>query len=321
MSRTARGVAVLMILFFSGFGAGYAQESAGPGGSIVEEKIIPIGAGERGELDSLITDMEADKEGTTFSTVESYIKYMPSREADAMDGKVGITESDAEYSYDIKAFGKMPLELSLETRYIGIDNSTGVKLPAHLTKMAAGFEATLPFFGVDNTYLRIGGYPSFYGDNWTFEASDFYMPARTYIIYKPRDNLIFICGVAVFPQFRDSVWPILGLIYKPNDRLSFNLTPDRPNISYALTEKLDIFAMVDAYYGEFKVDKDGRSDTSLMYKEKFAGSGLSYKLGSSAKLFFTGGGVFGRTLKYRDSLGKVNVKNGGFVELRAEIKI
>ncbi len=42
--------------------------------------------------------------------VDSYFRYMPSRGVDAQSGKVEILEADSEYSYEFKAFDKLPVK-------------------------------------------------------------------------------------------------------------------------------------------------------------------------------------------------------------------
>src|SRR5580704_16506391 len=76
--------------------------------------------------------------------LDTYARYVPSRSAQEQSGKVGIIESEFEYAYQLKAFDKLPVKFSIGSQYIGINNSTAVKLPAHLTAATAGIETTLP---------------------------------------------------------------------------------------------------------------------------------------------------------------------------------
>jgi len=254
--------------------------------------------------------------------LDSYLRFMPPQGADAQSGKVSVTESASEYSYDIKVFGKLPIEFAVSSRYIGINNTTVVKLPAHLTEAAIGMEAVLPFFNVDKTYLTIGLAPSFFTDNWNFHASSFRLPQRYFFIYQVDEKLAFVCGVEVIPDFADPVSPILGFIYKPNERLVFNITPERPEISYALNNKLTVLLEGDRQNREFEVSKDGIKNTVLEYNEMHLGAGLRYRPNKNIKSSLTAGSVFNRSIKYRDdSLGKVGIKNGLYVELRVDMVI
>lgn len=254
--------------------------------------------------------------------VDTYVRYMPSRKVEAQSGKVKITDSDFEYSYAFKAFGKLPLELSLQQEYMSIDNTTVVELPAHLVGMSLGIETTLPFFNFDKTYLRMDVNPSFFSDNWVFHTSSFRIPTDAYLIYQPDKKWTFVAGVAVYPDFQIPVLPILGFIYKPNDRLSFNIVPKRPNISYILNEKVTLYAEGgSALNEEYEVKKGNQTNVVLRYRESHLGAGIKYKCNKFIQSSLSVGGVFNRYLQYKDSLGKVHIKNGLYSEFRVEIKI
>jgi len=330
MFKRLLSVAVALVLFAVLFpvflNAAYAAEEALLAAAVEEagnarEEAAPAGIDFRQKLNAIVTDMKRERQEQSAMAVEAYTRYMPSSGAHDMSGDVGVVDSAAEYSYAFKAFDKLPVQFGLKTKYIGVDNSTGVKLPAKMTGLTIGVETTFPFFKLDKTYVRVGAYPSFFGENWSMEASTFRLPSRFFLIHEANDKLILIAGVAVYPRFRQSVWPIAGFLYKPNDRLSFSITPERPNVSYKLSERLTVFAVADASYGEYEVKKDGRDNAILQYKEYSLGTGLTYKLNNSVDITLDGGAAFNRYFKYRDSLGKVNVKNGGYVELRTEIKL
>jgi hypothetical protein len=254
------------------------------------------------------------------NALDSYLRQMPSRGAKAQSGKVGIVEAASEYSYQVKAFGKLPVEFALGAGYIGINNTTAVKLPAHLTSTAFGLETTVPFFNLDKTYFTLGAAALFASDDWNFRSSSFRIPQRYFLIYQPNEQWTFIGGVGVWPDYDEVVWPILGFIYKPNDRLTFNIVPKGPEISYDVNEKLTVFGEGDMSTAEYEVTKDGRKNVVLEYNEVHLGAGLRYKFNRYIKGSVAAGGIFGRSLKYRDdSLGKVAIENGLYSEFRMEI--
>lgn len=254
--------------------------------------------------------------------LDTYVRYIGSRGAGGQSGKVKIIDSAAEYSYETKLFDKLPVQFGVAARYIGVDNTTVVELPAHLTSAGFGMEVTLPFFDVDKTYLNIGLAPSFFSDNWNFRSSTFSLLQRYFLIYQPDEKWIFVCGVDYSPRFRDPVSPILGFIYKPNERLAFNIIPDSPEISYLLDDKLTVFIQGGSTSNEYRVKKDGLKNVVLNYDEMHLGAGLRYKWNKYITGSFTAGGMFNRSIHYRDdSLGKVTIDNGPFVEFRLVMAI
>ena len=252
---------------------------------------------------------------------DSYMRYMPSRNVEAMSGEVELIASYAEYSYEFKAFDKLPVKISVENEYIGIEDSVSIDLPAHLVGSGTDIETTLPFFNFNETYLRLGINPSFYADDWDARSSAFRIPMRYFLIHRPNDKWTFVAGVAVYPDFEDEVWPLLGFIYKPNDRLTFHLVPDRPNITYILNDSLALFTEGEITSAEFEVTRNNVKDVVLHYKEARLTGGIKYKLNPHIQTSVTAGGVFNRLLKYRDDLGKVNIKNGLYSEFRIEAEL
>lgn len=254
--------------------------------------------------------------------VDTWVRDIPSRSAEDQSGHVGITESEFEYAYQPKLFGQLPVKLSIDSRDMWIDNSTAVDLPSHLTGVTAGVETTVPVFTLEHAYFHLGVFPSFYSDNWTFGSENFRIPSKYYFIYVLNDKWTFVAGAAVYPRYDTNLSPILGFIYKPNDKLTFYLVPDRPNVSYALTDRLTLFAEGwDKTDDEYIVDRGTAKNVTLKYAEGHLGTGIRFKLTQDAQIILSGGEIFNNYLDYLDGNGKVDMKNGPYVELRFTMKI
>jgi hypothetical protein len=251
---------------------------------------------------------------------DSYVRFMPPTGSDSQSGKIGLITAASEYNYQFKAFDKIPIEFAVVSKYIGINNSTAVKLPAKLTSVGFGAEATFPFFNLDKTYFTIGLAPSFYSDNWRFNSSTFSLQQRYFLIYQPNEKLTLIGGVEYCPGFRPSLYPLVGLIYKPNDRLTFNLIPDNPEISYDLNNKWTVFAQGNNTSEQYKVKQGDLKNVVLNYDEMRLGGGLRCALNKNIKTSLSAGTVFNRSIEYKqDSLGKVAPNSGFYTEFRIDI--
>jgi hypothetical protein len=282
-----------------------------------ENPSVPVNPEYRQELGHVVTI----KEDELPWELDTYARYMPYQGADAQSGKVAIVDSASELSYDAKLFGELPVEFAIGSRYIGIDNTTSVNLPSRLTQISFGAETILPFF-FDKTYFAVGLAPSFYSDNWNINSSSFRIPQRYFFIYQANQKLAFICGVEVIPDFEDAVSPILGFIYKPNDRLAFNITPSKPEITYGLSDRLTLLLEADMSCDEFEVNKDNLKNVVLEYNEMHLGTGVKYQVNKNIQSSISGGFIFNRSIKYKDDdLGKVSLKNGLYTELRVNISI
>ncbi|MDD5432697.1 MAG: hypothetical protein PHO70_06930 [Candidatus Omnitrophica bacterium] len=294
--------------------------------SKVQEEELSEDSGQRSyrqQLKTIIKEETESEEAAMPQEVDSYVRFIPKKTVKAMDGKVGITNAATEYSYDWKAFGKIPVEFALGSGYIGINESVQqVSLPSQLTRLSMGAEVTLPVLVVDKTYVRFGLSPTFLADGWDYAAADFRLLGRCFLINQPNDKWVFIAGVAVFPETKNRIVPIAGFIYKPNDKLTFNIMPDRPYVSYLLNKKLTVFVEGGSAGGEYVVDMDNQhTNVKLDYNELHAGLGLKYKVNKFAECSLSSGSVFNHNLEYRESLGKVAIKNGMYTEFRVDLRI
>ncbi|MBU1125479.1 MAG: hypothetical protein KKC84_05605, partial [Candidatus Omnitrophica bacterium] len=197
--------------------------------------------------------------------VDSYFRHMPSSKIKEGSGRIEVMEVSSGVAYSFKAFAQFPVEVSLENNYISLEDSIHMELPAHLVSLKAGIETTLPFLGLDSTYLRFGVIPGVYGDDWNFDTSDFRISAQTYAIYIPDEQWTFILGVGISSDSDPECYPIGGLIYTPNDRLIVRLVPDRPGISYRLNDKLTVFTEGGWSRTEYDVKEATHKKAALNY--------------------------------------------------------
>lgn len=265
-------------------------------------------------------DKDAQKDTAT-TEISSSARYIPTHTVNASTGEIGITTIESEYDYKFKAKGEIPLKFSLGSQYIEIINTTQVILPSKLTGLNTGFETTLPFFQFNNSYLRIKINPGFYNDNWDINTSSFRIPLHSFIIYKPKDKWVFIAGIAVYPDFENNLRPILGFIYRPNDKLTYNIVPKNPNINYRLHERTDLFTEAGLSVQEFETTKDNLKNVILEYNETRLAAGVKYKFNKLMQSAFAVGGVFNRSLKYQDNFGKAVIKDSVYTELKIDIAI
>ncbi len=238
-------------------------------------------------------------------------------EADAYIGYAPETYSTGwEYSYDCKFFDKLPVTFSVGTDSMFISKKGAVSLPARLTAITADAETILPLFGLKGAYIGAGISPSFYSDSWSFEASSFRLPSRGFLIYQPDEKWTLIGGVAVFPKLKYPIWPIFGVVYKPVEELTFNLLSEEPNVTYDLNDRISLFAEGNFTYDEYEVDRGAAKNVILKYEAGSAGGGVEFKFSKFAKAALAAGGVFDRSLKYRDGNGETDLRGGFYTELR-----
>ena len=249
-------------------------------------------------------------------------KHIFSSGVDAQPGDIKILEVQYDYRYPFKAYGELPVEVSLKVGHIDIDEDVPVKLPNQLEARRLGVGVKFPAFFIDDDrfFMGIDVFPTMNTDDYDWESGAFRIPSKAYLIFKESDDFILVAGVSVRPEYDSMVIPVLGLIYKPNDRLSFNLALDDPNITYNLTDKTKLLWEFDYTLEEYEVTRDRERHVVLKYRDFSTGVGIEHTFWKDVSIAVKVGGVFARRLEYKDDSGKVDPDAGIYTGARLAAK-
>ncbi len=254
-------------------------------------------------------------------SLDGYVRYLPSLSEETTSDRIDITESNLEYNYELKLFNQVPLDLGWALQDIAINNATPLDLPAHLVGIGTNIETVLPMFTINNFYVNVGVTPGFYGDSFNFDSSNFKLSNHYVLVYRPNENLTFLGGVAIYYHEETSKFPIVGVNYKPNDKLTFDITTDEQNISYSLNDKVDLFIRGGVSIDEFSI-RQNNDEKTVRYVEQRLGGGITLKINKSLNCSISSGEIFNATLKYRDLPGKISLKDGAlYTEFSLELKL
>ena len=214
--------------------------------------------------------------------------------------------------------GQLPVEILLNIGHKDINTDSPVDLPSHLEerrlKLAVKFP--VPFVSDDRFFMGIDILPTLNTDNWDWRSGAFRIPFRSYLIFKESDDFILVGGVTVRPEYEREVIPLIGLIYRPNDRLAFNLASDDPNISYKLNDATLLRWELQYAFDEYEVTRGAQEGVVLRYQEISSGFGIEHQFNETFKGTVSAGGVFNRQLEYKDDVGKVAPETGFYTSAR-----
>jgi hypothetical protein len=266
--------------------------------------------------------IQVQAEEVTNPTVEfdSYFRYRPSVDREQAPGKISLIESGAEVGYNFKIADKLPVSIAVGQEFVGInEENISVPLPARLTQIYVDLDTYLPT-PFKKVYLGVRVSPSFNSDNWSGDSESFRISEKTFLVYQPSDTLTLIAGAAFYPGYEYNIWPFAGMIYKPTEKLSFNLVPRMPSIKYRMNERLAVLLTGAFENEEFQVARGNTGSAVLKYREKRIGGGVEYDVNKHIQAFMTVGGSFGRFLDYKDDIGKVQIESGVYTEVRLQAK-
>jgi hypothetical protein len=240
------------------------------------------------------------------TTLTPWVKHIYPSDVDATSSEVAMTETAFNFSHEFKMSSGMPVGYALEVGHMDIHYDGPVDLPSHLESrgLSAGIKFPAPLIEDDRYFMGLDVKPTFNTDGYTWESGAFRVPLRAYLIYKESDDLIFFGGISVRPDYDVQVLPILGFIYKANDRLSFNIA-SKPHIAYKLTEETTFLWKFNFTLEEYEVTRGSQEGVVLKYKDFSTGVGIEHKFNETIRAALSVGGVFGRRLEYRDDVGKV----------------
>ena len=119
-------------------------------------------------------------------------------------------------------------------------------------------------------------------------------------------NVFGIVGVHVSFLSKNLVYPILGVVWLINDRLSLQAIPPEPRLVYKVSEHFDIFAggelLGEAYKTSYRNDlrpQEQRFNGAVLdYSENRVGAGLTYNFNKALNVDFSGGCSVERSFDY-----------------------
>lgn len=249
-------------------------------------------------------------------------RHIYSSDIEATDSEMDITTTKLGLEYEFKAGGVLPVEMGLNIGHKDINTDSPVDLPSHLESrnLKLGTKFPAPFIPDDRFFIGVDIFPTLNTDDWKWpigsqgeESGAFRIPFRTYLIFKESDDFILVGGVSVRPEYEREVLPVLGVIYRPNDRLSFNLASDDPNISYKLTDATLVRWEFQYAFDEYEVTRGAQQGVVLQYQEISSGFGIEQQFNETLKGILSAGAVFNRQLEYKDEVGKVAPETGLYV--------
>ena len=232
-------------------------------------------------------------------------RYTASSDIEATSSSIETTSSQLNVFYKLKAFGELPVDLSLDVGHTEIREDDPLDLPSRLGSRRLGISTKFPapFISDDRFFMGADIFPTLNTDGWEWISGAFRIPFRGYLIFKESDDFILVGGVSVRPEYENKFLPVIGLIYKPNDHWSFNFASDDPNISYQWDDATRLRWEINCTLEEYEVTRGAQEGVVLQSREIASGFGVEHQFTRAVSGLVSVGGVFDRQLKYRDGTG------------------
>ena len=149
-----------------------------------------------------------------------------------------------------------------------------------------------------------------------FDGDSFRFNFSTLLKIKDTDDLTWVLGANIRPEYDFVAVPIFGFNYHVNDKLYINLVSDSPNISYQILDKTKVILEFDYTLDEFEVTSGSNEGAILQIQDFATGLGLEHHFNDHLLASIGVGGVFNRILKFQNETGKALLDDGLYMSLK-----
>ncbi len=246
-------------------------------------------------------------------------RYSPSVDVKDQDGEIEYSKISLRLGFHKTLDNGLPFYVNIgPDHYIFKESDINILPPdAKSRGLRLGTEFHLPFVEDDRYSLGIELNPTFQSAKEVgFDGDAFRFNFSTFIKFRTENDFVWVLGANIRPQYDMVALPIVGFNYRVNDKLSFNLVSDAPNISYEVTEKTKLLWEFDYTFDEFEQVGGGRDGSILQVQDFATGLGIEHKFNDHISSSVGMGGDFDRIIKYQDENGKVVPENGVYFKVK-----
>jgi hypothetical protein len=249
--------------------------------------------------------------------------WLPNSNSPDAGGKVGMSELKLKLGRGYRITSRLDLTPEFSYSLLHLDAPGAARLPESLHTVSLGLRgdyrlspklslSVLAAPGLSGDFLRIGGADI----RARFGFSGRYNSSEKWTLLA---GLIYQQGYRSLPVF-----PIIGAIYRPDDRWIFSLAAPRPGVTYLAGNGSRLYAGGEMFGGEFQLHEPALGARVIRYRDFRIVGGAQFPLGASFKADFSAGYAFSRRFVFYDILESnrpdIKVNAGPFVKagLKAE---
>ena len=150
------------------------------------------------------------------------------------DDGLGWTDLRSEIVFGLPFFTReTPILITPSYELHFVESPTGIDLPPRLHDLVIDFNHFRRV--TDNWIANIAVSPGFYTDDHSFDSDDaLRINGRAIAIYDPTPEWKGLLGVAYLNGGWDKIVPIAGVVYEPNDDVTYEFVYPRPRVAWRL---------------------------------------------------------------------------------------
>ena len=169
-------------------------------------------------------------------TTRGDVGFIPQSSIDGAQGELSIFEVNAALRHTSGWPGAMPnwiFSWTPEFNYRGWDGPSTPDLPGHGLRFGSDFEIATP---ANNPWsFQLGFTPAFVNDfNASINSDSWNFDARGVLFFRPSQQLMIAAGAAFLDRVNDTVIPVAGIIWTPNQNWEWRLMFPKTRVSVFL---------------------------------------------------------------------------------------
>ena len=250
-------------------------------------------------------------------------RFMLAADAQDQSGDIQLTKIKLRLGYQKELENGRPFYVTIGPDHYIADDSTAANIPDEFKSrgIRIGTEFDMPLVADDRYSWGWELNPTFQSaKKQSFDGETFRFNFSTFGKFKGDNDLVWVLGANVRPEYDLVVLPIFGVNYKLNDKISLNLVSDEPNIAYLLNDDTKILLEFDYTLDEFEVTDDTNKGAILQMQDFATGVGVEHSFNNNFLASVGVGGVFNRILKFQNETGKAVLDDGLYLNVKMDAR-
>lgn len=243
--------------------------------------------------------------------------WVPNSDSSDAGGHVALTEGRAKVGRTFRVNSQWSLTPELAYSVLQISAPAPARLPEDLHTVSAGLRTDYRVKpGLSCSFLFT---PTIASDFKGLGHDDLRVRFGVTVRYSLSDKTTLLGGL-VFQQgyHAGRVLPIVGVIYRPDDRWTISLAAPRPGVSYKLNKDLRFNVGGEMTGGEYQLHEGGSGAGVIRYRDFRALGGAEFTVAGPLQGEVAAGYAFARRFTFYDvydpTRGAIDVDAGPFVK-------
>ena len=226
--------------------------------------------------------------------------WLPRSDSSDAGGRVGMSEAKVKMARSFQVTGRLSLTPEITYSELQVSAPFAARLPESLQTVSLGLRGDYRWSPKLSYSLLFA--PGLAGDFRQIGADDLRVRLGFSARYNASDRLTLLGGLIYQEGYRSlPVFPIIGALYRPNERWTISFAAPRPGVSYARSRDLRLHLGAEFFGGEYQLHEARLGAQVIRYRDFRALGGAEFTVFKQLKGDFAAGYAFARRFTFYDA--------------------